>query len=81
MELPWFEGWARNQGVICVPGRPHNFRIDGIEYTSVQSKMFKMNYEGSDEVIVVTKYVKAYGAKGRNTLTFLDGKHKICLQG
>ena len=35
-----------------------------------------MNYEKSDEVVVVMKYEKSYGAKDRNTLTFLDGKHK-----
>ena len=35
-----------------------------------------MGYKESDEAIVAMKYVKAYGAKGRNTLTFLDGKHK-----
>ena len=74
MELPWFEGWARNQGVICVPGRPHNFRTDGIEHTSVQSKMFKMNYEGSDEVIVVMKLMKVSGAKDQNILTFQEEK-------
>ena len=81
MKLPWFEGWARNQGVIYVPGRPHSFHKDGIEHTSVQNKVFEMNYEESDEVIVVMKLMKVSGAKDRNTLTFLDGKHKICLQG
>ena len=35
-----------------------------------------MGYKESDEAIVAMKYVKAYGAKGRNTLTFLVGKHK-----
>ena len=81
MELPWFEGWARNQGVICVPGRPHSFHLEGIEHTSVQNKVFEMNYEESDEVIVAMKPMKVGGAKDQNTLTFLDGKHKICLQG
>ena len=38
--------------------------------------MFKKRCKKSDEVIVAKKYVKAYGAKDRNTLTFLDGKHK-----
>ena len=74
MELPWFEGWASYQGIKCIPGRPHSFHLEGIEHTSVQSKVFKMNYEGSDEVIVVMKYVKAYGAKDRNILTFQEEK-------
>ena len=33
------------------------------------------NCKESDEVVVVRKYVKAYGAKDRNIRTFLEGKH------
>ena len=33
-----------------------------------------MRYKKSDEVIVVMKYVKAYGAKDRNILTFQEEK-------
>ena len=75
MELPWFEGWARNQGVICVPGRPHSFHLEGIEHSSVQNKVFEMNYEESDEVIVVMKLMKISGAKDRNTNTFPNSRY------
>lgn len=74
MELPWFEGWARNQGVICVPGRPHSFHLEGIEHTSVQNKVFEMNYEESDEVIVRMKLMKVRGRKDQNILTFQEEK-------
>jgi len=73
MELPWFEGWASYQGIKCIPGRSHIFQV-GIRYTSLQSKISKMRYEKSDEVIVVMKYMKVYGAKDRNILTFQEEK-------
>ena len=38
------------------------------------------NCEKSDEAVVAMKYVKAYGAKGRNTITFLEGKHAQTLE-
>ena len=34
-----------------------------------------MNCKKSDEVIVVMKCMKVHGAKDRNTVTFLEGKH------
>ena len=75
MELPWFEGWMSYQGVICVPGRPHSFHLEGIEHASVQSKVSKMRYKGSDEVIVVMKLMKVSGAKDRNTNTFPNSRY------
>ena len=34
-----------------------------------------MSCKKSDEAIVVMKRMKVRGAKGRNTITFLEGKH------
>ena len=73
MELPWFEGWASYQGIKYIPGRSYIF-LQGIRYTSLQSKVSKMRYKKSDEVIVVMKLMKVSGAKDRNILTFQEEK-------
>lgn len=39
-----------------------------------------MTYRKSDEVVVAKKLMKVSGAKGRNTFTFLEGKHISILE-
>ena len=56
-------------------GLTHSLHREGIKYTSVQSEVFEKVGEKSDEVIVVMKYVKAYGAKDRNTNTFPNSRY------
>lgn len=38
------------------------------------------NCKKSDEAIVVMKHMKVCGAKGRNTIAFLEGKHAETLE-
>ena len=40
----------------------------------------EINCKESDETVVAVKYEKSYGAKGRNTITFLEGKHVQTLE-
>ena len=66
---------------MCIPGRSHRFCEKQYRKHKCQKhKAEKKTDEKSDEAIVVKKYVKAYGAKGRNLFTFPTGKHIVELE-
>ena len=71
---------ARDQGFDCVPGRAHILPVTGYREQVPATQGHEKGCGKSDEAIVALKYVKAYGAKGRNTETFPEGKHVKTLE-